>query len=67
MQETDQSYGLFKSKFAKNLKALSDAQINGDFPTSFPQWMVGLLVFGGTLWQDIKASLRGRWGILSRT
>jgi hypothetical protein len=47
-QETDQSYGPFKSKFAQNLRALSDARINGDFPTSLPPWMVGLLVFGGT-------------------
>ena len=47
-QETDQSYGPFKSKFAQNLKALSDARIAGDFPTSFPPWLVGLLVFGGT-------------------
>ena len=47
-QETDQSYCPFKSKFAHNLKALSDARINGDFPTSVPPWMVGLLVFGGT-------------------
>eukprot|EP00804_Cyclotella_cryptica_P002589 CCRYP_010430-RA/>CCRYP_010430-RA protein AED:0.08 eAED:0.03 QI:0/0/0/1/0/0/2/0/413 len=47
-QETDQSYCPFKSKFAQNLRALSDARINGDFPTSLPPWMVGLLVFGGT-------------------
>ena len=47
-QETDQSYGPFKSKFAQNLKALSYARINGGFPTSLAPWMVGLLVFGGT-------------------
>ena len=47
-QETDQSYGPFKPKFAQILKALSDAQINGDFPSSLPPWMVGLLVFDGT-------------------
>lgn len=47
-QETDQRYSPFKSKFAKNLRALSDACINEDFPTSLPPWMVGLLVFGGT-------------------
>ena len=47
-QETDQSYGPFKSNFAQNLKALSDARINGGFPTSLAPWMVGLLVFGGT-------------------
>ncbi len=46
-QETDQLYGPFKSKFAQNLRALSDARINGDFPTSLPPWMVRLLVFGG--------------------
>eukprot|EP00804_Cyclotella_cryptica_P007858 CCRYP_001439-RA/>CCRYP_001439-RA protein AED:0.28 eAED:0.18 QI:0/0/0/1/0/0/2/0/291 len=38
-QETDQSYGPFKSEFAQNLRALSDARINGDFPTSLPPWM----------------------------
>ena len=27
---------------------LQYAQIAGDFPTSFPPWLVGLLVFGGT-------------------
>ena len=47
-QETDQSYGPFKSKFVQNIRALSDAQINGDFPGSLLPWMVGLLVFGGT-------------------
>jgi hypothetical protein len=47
-QETNQSYGPFKSKFAQILKAVSDAQINGDFPRSLPPWIVGLLVFGGT-------------------
>ncbi len=47
-QESDQSYGPFKSKFVQNIKALSDAQINGDFPRSLLPWMVGLLVFGGT-------------------
>ena len=44
-QETDLSYGPFKSKFTKNLKALPDARMFGDFPMSFPPWMVGLLVF----------------------
>ena len=47
-QVTNQSYGPFKSKFAQNLKALSNARINGDFPTSLAPWMVGLLVSGGT-------------------
>ena len=46
MQESDQSYGQFKSKFAKNLKSLSHARINGDFPIS-NILMVELLVFGG--------------------
>ena len=44
-QKTDQLYGSFKSKFAQNLKALSDACISGKFPTSFLPWMVGMLFF----------------------
>ena len=46
-QETDQSYGPFKTQFAKNLKEVSDARINGNHSTSLPPWMVSLMVFGG--------------------
>ena len=49
MQETDQLYSPFKSIFAQNLKALSDAQIHRDFPTSLPPWIMGLIVFGDTM------------------
>ncbi len=47
-QETDQSYGPFKTQFQKNLKILSDSRLIGYYTTSLPQWMVGLVVFGGT-------------------
>jgi hypothetical protein len=47
-QETDQSYGPFKTQFQKNLKILSDSRLIGNYTTSFPPWMVGLAVFGGT-------------------
>ena len=47
-QETDQSYGPFKTQFQKNLKILSDSRLIGNYTTSLPPWMVGLVVFGGT-------------------
>ncbi len=47
-QETDQSYGPFKTQFQKNLKILSDSRLIGYYTTSLPPWMVGLVVFGGT-------------------
>ncbi len=47
-QETDQSYGPFKTQFQKNLKILSDSRLIGNYSTSLPPWMVGLVVFGGT-------------------
>ena len=46
-QETDQSYGPFKTQFLKNLKQLSDARIMADLSTSLPPWLIGLTVFGG--------------------
>ena len=47
-QETDQSYGTFKTQFVKNLKILSDARLIGNDTTGLSPWMVGLVVFGGT-------------------
>ncbi len=47
-QETDQSYGPFKTQFQKNLKILSDSRLIGNHTTSLLPWMVGLVVFGGT-------------------
>ena len=47
-QETNQSYGPFKTQFQKNLKILSDSRLIGNYTTSLPPWMVGLVVFGGT-------------------
>ena len=47
-QETDQSYCPFKTQFQKNLKILSDSRLIGNYSTSLPPWMVGLVVFGGT-------------------
>ena len=47
-QETDHSYGPFKTQFQKNLKILSDSTLIGYYTTSLPPWMVGLVVFGGT-------------------
>ena len=47
-QETDVSYGLFKSKFRMNLTKLTDIRIENNDSVSFAPWIVGLLVFGGT-------------------
>ena len=47
-QETDVSYGLFKSKFRMNLTKLTDIRIENNESVSFAPWIVGLLVFGGT-------------------
>ena len=46
-QETDQSYGLFKSKFRQNLEKITQHRIKNDKTVSILPWMVGLLVFGG--------------------
>ena len=46
-QETDQNYGLFKSKFRMNLQMLTDARIAANESVSIVPWLVGLLVFGG--------------------
>ena len=47
MQETDQNYGPFKTKYCKNLDAVVDARIRLGKPTTIPTWQVGLIVFGG--------------------
>jgi len=44
-QETDQSYGLFNN--FKKLKILSDSRLIGNYTTSLPPWMAGLVMFGG--------------------
>ena len=47
-QETDQSFGEFKSKFRANLNALVDERLaKGGKSVSFRPDVVGLLVFGG--------------------
>ena len=46
--ETDESYGPFRTQFQKNLKILSDSRLFGNYNTSLPLSMVGLVVFGGT-------------------
>ncbi len=48
-QETDQSYGPFKTQFQKNLKILSDSRLIGNYSTSLPQWMVSLVMFEGQI------------------
>lgn len=47
-QETDQSYGLFKSKFRSNLRKLTKERLGSSETISFaPPWLIGMLVFGG--------------------
>ena len=47
-QETDVSYGLFKSKVRKNLEMLTEDRKQAEKPLGVAAWMIGLLVFGGT-------------------
>ncbi len=47
-QETDQSYGPFKTQFQNNLKILSDSRLIANYTTGLLPWMNGLVVFGGT-------------------
>ena len=37
-----------RHNFKKKLKILSDSRLIGNYSTSLPPWMVGLVVFGGT-------------------
>jgi hypothetical protein len=46
-QETDWTYGLFKSKYRANLENLVDELVRLDKSVSVPQYKHGLLVFGG--------------------
>ena len=46
-QETDRTYGKFKSQYRCNLKLLVDEQVNRDMSVSVPQFKHGLLVVGG--------------------
>ena len=47
-QETDQNYGTFKSIFRQNLVSITNDCIAHNKPVSFPPFIVGLFVFGGT-------------------
>ena len=46
-QETNWTYGLFKSKYRANLEDLVDKLVRLNKPVSVPQYKHGLLVFGG--------------------
>ncbi len=46
-QETDQTYGIFKSRYKQNLELLVDECVRQDLNVSVPQYKHGLLVFGG--------------------
>jgi hypothetical protein len=47
MQETDWTYGMFKSGYRMNLELLIDECVQQDKSVSVPQYKHGLLVFGG--------------------
>jgi hypothetical protein len=47
IQETDHTYGLFKSRYRQNLELLIDECVQQDLSVSVPQYKHGLLVFGG--------------------
>ena len=46
-QETDRTYGMFKSRYRQNLELLVDECVRQDKSVSVPQYKHGLLVFGG--------------------
>ncbi len=46
-QETDQNYGPFKTRYAKNLDLVVDARLTLTKNITLPPWQVGLIVFGG--------------------
>jgi hypothetical protein len=46
-QETDRTYGMFKSRYRQNLELLVDECVLQDLSVSVPQSKHGLLVFGG--------------------
>jgi len=47
-QETDRNYGLFKSRFRRNLSDIVDARMDMEKSVSLQPWLVGMIVFGGT-------------------
>ena len=55
-QETDRTYGKFKSQYRQNLDLLVDACVNQGKSVSVPQYKHGLLVFGG-IDEDTKVEL----------
>jgi len=48
-QETDQSYGPFKTAYAQSLQEVIDEheRVHQKKPSCIPPWMVGMVVFGG--------------------
>ena len=54
LQETDQTYGRFKSQYRVNLELLVEELVRQDKTVSVPQHKHGLLVFGGV---DINTGL----------
>jgi len=46
-QETDQTYGMFKSQYRQNIELLVDECVRQGLSISVPQYKHGLLVFGG--------------------
>ena len=59
-QETDRTYGKFKSQYRRNLELLVDEQVNQDMSVSVPQYKHGLLVFGG-IDEDTGSTSMGFW------
>ena len=47
MQETDRTYGKFKSQFRKNLELLVDELVEQEMSIKVPQYKLCLLAFGG--------------------
>ena len=55
-QETDQSFGLFKSIFRSNLQKLTCNRLEAEESVSFNSSIIGLLVFGG---KDLQTNVDG--------
>ncbi len=49
MQETDRTYGRYKSQYRQNLELLVDECVRQDKSVSVPQYKHGLLVFGNVI------------------
>ena len=56
-QDTEQSYGPFKTQFIENINTLSDDRIIHNDSTTIKQWMVGIIVFGG-IYPESKVELK---------